>query len=397
MDRQTTVKFGDVVRKVSNKLGLQDTLPERYVAGRHMDTGDLKIRRWGYVDKGYLGPAFNSFFIPGQVLYGSRRTYLRKVAVAHFEGICANTTFVLESSNPELLLPNFLPVLMSTEKFHRFSELNSKGSVTPYINFSDLAKFEFILPPLKEQQRQILLFELMQSQINNLRNSVSNLNMVITKAMDQFLHLGELELSNPDNESPELASNNWKLLTVGDFTLEHKQGYYTTEKYTTHGAHLIRITDLQNPNIDISSAPLLDLDEKTLNSFKVEKGDFLFARSGTIGTYGIAEKDYNAVFGSYIIRFRFNSEMINPYYFGLFFQSSFCKKQMPAVTQSAVNTNVNARNLKTLHCLVPPLDFQNVIVKKLTSLLVQRQTLELMIENTHKLCLKLVDGNEVTL
>ena len=87
------------------KMGLITVDPaasglERYVAGEHMDTDDLRLRRWGEINGDYLGPAFHMRFRPGQVLYGSRRTYLRKVAVADFSGICANTTFVLEPKDP---------------------------------------------------------------------------------------------------------------------------------------------------------------------------------------------------------------------------------------------------------------------------------------------------------
>jgi type I restriction enzyme S subunit len=144
------VRFGDVVRKVSDRVDPETAGIERYVAGEHMDTDDVRIRRWGEVGDGYLGPAFHMRFQPGQVLYGSRRTYLRKVAVPDFEGICANTTFVLESSSEDLL-PEFLPLLMTTERFHEHSIKQSKGSVNPYINFSDLVWYEFMLPPPDEQ------------------------------------------------------------------------------------------------------------------------------------------------------------------------------------------------------------------------------------------------------
>jgi type I restriction enzyme S subunit len=87
------------------------------------------------------------------VLYGSRRTYLRKVAVPDFEGVTSNTTFVLEPKDPAVLLPELLPYLMSTDSFHSYSIQQSKGSVNPYINFSDLAGYEFALPPLDEQRR----------------------------------------------------------------------------------------------------------------------------------------------------------------------------------------------------------------------------------------------------
>jgi type I restriction enzyme S subunit len=147
------VKFGEVVRQCREKADPGTSGLERYVAGEHMDTDDLRIRRWGEIGSGYLGPAFHIRFRPGQVLYGSRRTYLRKVAVADFDGICANTTFVLEPNNADELLPEYLPFLMQTDAFNQFSVKNSKGSVNPYINFSDLAQFEFWLPPIEEQAR----------------------------------------------------------------------------------------------------------------------------------------------------------------------------------------------------------------------------------------------------
>ena len=122
-----------------------------------MDTDDLKIRRWGEINNDYLGPAFHMRFQPGQVLYGSRRTYLRKVAVPDFEGICANTTFVLEPKDPKVLLPELLPFIMQTEAFHEHSVRQSRGSVNPYVNFSDLAWYEFGLPGLEEQYRMLEL------------------------------------------------------------------------------------------------------------------------------------------------------------------------------------------------------------------------------------------------
>lgn len=147
------VRFGDVVRQVKNKVDSETSGLERFVAGEHMTTDDLRIRSWGTIGNGYLGPAFNTHFKPGQVLYGSRRTYLRKVALADFEGICANTTFVLESKDPKVLLPELLPFIMQTQSFNDHSVKQSKGSVNPYVNFSDLAWFEFALPPLEEQRR----------------------------------------------------------------------------------------------------------------------------------------------------------------------------------------------------------------------------------------------------
>lgn len=89
------VALGEVATSSKEKVEPAEGSIERYVAGEHMETDDLRIHRWGDVHETDLGPAFHRRFRPGQVLYGSRRTYLRKVAVADFDGVCANTTFVV--------------------------------------------------------------------------------------------------------------------------------------------------------------------------------------------------------------------------------------------------------------------------------------------------------------
>ena len=148
----TRVRFGDVVRQLKEQVDPVIDGVERYVEGGHMETDNVHIRRWGNVGDGYLGPAFIRGFRTGQVLYGSRRTYLKKVAVAEWDGITANTTYVLEADGSKLL-QSLLPWLMLSEKFTRHSVQESKGSTNPYINFPDIAKFEFDLPSLDQQRR----------------------------------------------------------------------------------------------------------------------------------------------------------------------------------------------------------------------------------------------------
>ena len=181
----TAVAFGDVVRQVKDKVDPEESGLERYIAGEHMDTDDLRIRRWGAISVDYLGPAFHMRFKPRHVLYGSRRTYLRKVALADFEGITANTTYVLESRDPDVLLPELLPFIMQTEPFHAHSKRESKGSVNPYVNFSDLASYEFLLPPLEEQRRIAEVLYAAEAAIESLRTL--SVRIVETR----FAHLNE--------------------------------------------------------------------------------------------------------------------------------------------------------------------------------------------------------------
>ena len=116
-----------------------------------MDSEDLTIHRKGHFATDDVGPAFTRIFKPGQILYGSRRTYLKKIAVADFEGICANTTFVLETKDNCVFLQSLLPFIMLSDKFTEWSVSHSKGSTNPYVLFSDLASYEFELPSMEEQ------------------------------------------------------------------------------------------------------------------------------------------------------------------------------------------------------------------------------------------------------
>jgi restriction endonuclease S subunit len=146
------VKFGDIAIQQKDCVDIETTKLNRYIAGEHMNTEDIHLRKWGIVGDGYLGPAFIRKFEKGDILYGSRRTYLKKVALADFDGITANTTFVIKA-NREMINPVLLPFLMLSDSFTKHSVGNSKGSVNPYINWRDIANYEFLLPPKSEQTR----------------------------------------------------------------------------------------------------------------------------------------------------------------------------------------------------------------------------------------------------
>lgn len=146
-------KFGDIAIQQKKSVDRNDTYLTRYVKGEHMGSEDLHLRDWGELTDEYLGPAFIRKFEKGDILYGSRRTYLRKVVVAPFEGITSNTTFVIKA-NERKMDKRLLPFLMMSEGFTEHSIKNSKGSVNPYINWKDIANYEFLLPP-KDQQAQL--------------------------------------------------------------------------------------------------------------------------------------------------------------------------------------------------------------------------------------------------
>lgn len=131
---------------------------KRIVAGQNLESEDFKIRTWGIVGKDFLGPAFHVMFEPGDILYGSRRTYLRKVSLADFRGVCANTTFVVRAKE-DMLLQDLLKHIMLSERFTQYSIAKSKGSTNPYINWKDLDDFTFKLPDIESQKKMVEILD----------------------------------------------------------------------------------------------------------------------------------------------------------------------------------------------------------------------------------------------
>jgi len=146
----TKVAFGDVVQLARERSSDPETDGhERFIGLEHIDPGDLRVRRWGNIADGVT---FTNVFKPGQVLFGKRRAYQRKVAVADFGGVCSSDIYVLEPKG-EGLLPELLPFICQTDAFFEHAVGTSAGSLSPRTNWDSLASFEFALPPIEEQRR----------------------------------------------------------------------------------------------------------------------------------------------------------------------------------------------------------------------------------------------------
>ncbi len=159
---------------------------------------------------------------------------------------------------------------------------------------------------------------------------------------------------------------NWTVLNVQNITLDHKQGYYTNKGYVDSGTYLVRITDLLNPKISYEGMPKLVISKRDFELFRIKKGDFLFARSGSIGRYGIVYEDVEAIFGSFIIRFNFNTKKISNEFFGFLYGTDSVLRQLLSITQGSSNININANNIKAIKIPVPPLPEQHAIATALS-------------------------------
>jgi len=143
------VRFDDVVENLNETCDPAEVGLERVIAMEHLEPGSLHIRAWGNVAD---GTTFTRRCRPGQVLFGKRRAYQRKVAVAEFDAVVSGDIYVLAPKG-DRLLPELLPFLCLSERFFQHAVGTSAGSLSPRTNWSSLASFEFDLPPLDQQRR----------------------------------------------------------------------------------------------------------------------------------------------------------------------------------------------------------------------------------------------------
>jgi len=378
MSKHKTVKFGDVVRQVKDKVDPQTAGLERYVAGEHMDTDNLHIRRWGEVGDGYLGPAFHMRFQPGQVLYGSRRTYLRKVAVADFEGITANTTYVIEPRDPEVLLPDFLPFVMSTETFHEHSIKQSKGSVNPYINFSDIAWYEFPLPPVDEQRRIADLLWAADDAFQEYQFALEKLQTATTSFLETQIAEG--------------VKNGWQKVLFDELLTETQYGISKKSGLQREGTvPILGIPNVVAGDTDFSKLAWVEVTDSEFEKYKLKLDDILIVRTNGNPNYVgrcVALKNIpeNAVYASYLIRLRVLEERAKPTFIEAVLNSNYMRNTlMKVIRSSAGNYNLNTQGIRNQQIPLPSLDVQDKVMQTLDEFNSSKRALELHIENTKKL------------
>lgn len=122
---------------------------ERYVGLEHLTPGELRISRWADPTE---AKAQKLHFLPGDVIFGRRRAYQRKVAQADFEGLCSAHALVLRAK-PDVCIEEFLPHFIASDSFMKRAIGISVGSTSPTVNWKDLRHQEFLLPPIEEQHR----------------------------------------------------------------------------------------------------------------------------------------------------------------------------------------------------------------------------------------------------
>ena len=325
-------KFGNIVREVKVNVDRDNNPYEFYIAGDHLDSEDLTIHRKGKFSTDDVGPAFTRIFKPGQILYGSRRTYLKKIAVADFEGICANTTFVLETKDDNVFLQRLLPFIMLSDKFTEWSVSHSKGSTNPYVLFSDLASYEFELPSLEEQR--VLAEKLWAAY--RLKESYKRL----LAATDEMVKSQFIEMFGDVEKKPFVDV----CISKGEYGSNSPADDYDGN------IRYVRITDItEEGNLNgVVVSP-----RKAEEKYMLLQDDLLFARTGnTVGkTY--LHKNGKMIFAGYLIRYRLNKKLMLPQFAFAYTHTNQYYDWVEKIKKVGAQPNISAAQYDSMPIPVP--------------------------------------------
>lgn len=351
-----TVRFGDVVRNV-NSIARNPQLEgiERFVGLEHIDPESLHIKRWGLVAD---GTTFTRKFTRGQVLFGKRRAYQRKVALANFDGICSSDILVFEPGNDELL-PDLLPFIVESEGFFEHALGTSAGSLSPRTRWRDLAAYEFALPPKGEQHRIAEILWAAETAVRATETLLESSRAVKSASI----------------ESEVRAYEGVDSRRLGEMLLNIQYGTSVRSGLKEEGAvPVLGIPNVLKGRLDSTDLRWAALSQGEKQRYCVHEGDILLVRTNGNPTYvgrsvAVTNMPDSAVFASYLIRLQVDRTRVYPEYINLLLNSEYLRKTLNhEIRSSAGNYNINTVGLRRQRIPLLPLVAQKDLLRKMETI-----------------------------
>jgi type I restriction enzyme S subunit len=205
------VKFEDIAENVATRVNPSQTDLAIYVGLEHLDSESLKIKRWGKPED-VKGEKFQ--VQKGDVIFGRRRAYLRKVAVADFDCICSAHSMVLRA-RPETIIKELFPFFLQSKQFMDRALQISVGSLSPTINWKTLSKQVFLIPPKEKQPYMLEILSTADQCLENnerLANAAETLRKLVAS---ELLRRG---IGNKEFKDTEIGRipKSWKVVKLED-------------------------------------------------------------------------------------------------------------------------------------------------------------------------------------
>lgn len=186
---------------------------------------------------------------------------------------------------------------------------------------------------------------------------------------------------------------NWKTYKLAELCEDISYGYTESATQENIGPKFLRITDIQNYFINWSDVPYCPITKENHARYKLEIGDIVIARTGaTTGVTSIfRDRNIDAVYASYLIRYKINKKVADPFYIGHVLKSPLWQSHVGSIIGGSAQPGANAKQFGSFEFQLPELKTQSQIASILSSLdnkielnLQMNQTLEAMAQAIFK-------------
>jgi type I restriction enzyme S subunit len=169
------------------------------------------------------------------------------------------------------------------------------------------------------------------------------------------LHIADLFPDSFENTELGEIPAKWFIQTLGDITGKPKYGFTAPGNHVEVGPRMLRITDInRDPWINWSSVPYCEIDAQSFSKNRLHHGDLVIARTGaTTGENAFIEDPPDAVFASYLIRFRPKDQRYGRY-LQYWMRSNAYDSLVKARQAGSTRESLNAQVIAGFPILIPP-------------------------------------------
>ena len=346
--------LGDVAIDVNDRVAnpSQSTY-ERFVGLEHIISGELKISNWS--ETGALTSSAKSF-LKEDVLFARRNVYLKRASLVDFEGVCSGDAFVLRS-NQNIIIPGFLSFILNSEQLWKYAISNAAGTMSKRVKWRDLEKFEFLLPPMNEQ--------------NLISDLIWSSDATVDKAKQLKSRL-ETQRQSIFKERCNIAKG--REIQIKDLLLDGpKNGFSPKGNSLGEGYQTVSIGAVNNGLfVAEGNIKYAIVDDEILEKYDVKTNDVFIVRGNgnkqLCGKAGISLKNYDHLFyPDLLIRLRFDGEIVLPGFAAFQWNTQRAHEKL---LRSAKSTNgiwkINGDDVKRHKLFVPSLAIQQETMKEMS-------------------------------
>jgi type I restriction enzyme, S subunit len=370
-----TLRFGDFVRNIVERVQPQDTGLSTYVGLEHLDSRKITIERHGSPED-VIGQKLK--FYKNDVIFGKRRAYLRKAAIAQDDGICSAHSMVLRA-NEEKIIPNFLPYFLHSDAFMNRAVEISEGSLSPTIKWNTLARQEFLLPQKNVQEQILSVLMNFDCPIQTLDRQESDLRIVLRQLTGSLI-----------SEMPKFGT----LFEGVQFkSIRFSDAVSCIEKHEREAvknglSKFVGLEDIESTSFKISSWG--DIENGTTFTKTFGKGDVLFGKRRAY-LRKVAVADFNGLCSSDILVFRPSSpQLLRPELLPFYVVSDAFMEYAINTSAGSLSPRTKWRDLAKFQLRVPNPDIQLKVAEVL-------QAINSSISDAHELKLSLEQSKFATL